>query len=85
MQKTWAAMTYSIQRRSATGDVHAPAAGIVRGGQNPSRPSVTAGQPHWSICRVNVHAKTALTEPARQSRSWQLSGAWTRVGRTFGA
>jgi hypothetical protein len=22
----------------------------------------------------NVHAKTALTEPARQSRSWQLSG-----------
>ena len=34
-------------------------------------------------CPVHVHAKTALTEPARQSRSWQLSGAWTRVVRTL--
>jgi hypothetical protein len=31
-------------------------------GQNPSRPPVTAGQPHRQTCLVNVHAKTALTE-----------------------
>jgi len=41
--------------------VPAPAAGLSGAGQNPSRPSVTAGQPHPSNCLVNVHAKTALT------------------------
>jgi len=49
-------------------------------GQNPSSPSVTAGQPHRLTCLVNVHAKTALTEPALESRSSQLSGAGIRVG-----
>jgi hypothetical protein len=49
-------------------------------GQNPSRPSVIAGQPHPSSCVVHVHAKTTLTEPARP-RSWQRSGAGTRVTR----
>ena len=58
--------------------VPAPAAGLSGAGQNPSRPSVTAGQPHPSSCLVNVHAKTALTEPAR-TRRWQLSEAGTRV------
>jgi hypothetical protein len=51
-------------------------------GQNPSRPSVTAGQPHRQTCLVNVHTKTALTEPALESRSSQLSGAGTGVVRT---
>jgi hypothetical protein len=46
-------------------------------GQNPSRPSVCAGQPHPVKWMVNVHAKTALTEPALESRSSQLSGAGT--------
>jgi hypothetical protein len=45
--------------------VPAPAAGIVRAGQNLSRPSVTAGQPRPWSCLVSVHAKTTLTEPAR--------------------
>ena len=49
-------------------------------GQNPSRPSVTVGQPHPSSCLVNVHAKTTLTEPDR-TRRWQLSEAETRVAR----
>jgi hypothetical protein len=31
--------------------------------------------------RGRTHAKTALTEPARQSRSWRLSGAWARLAR----
>ena len=39
----------------------APAAGLSGAGQNPSRPSVTAGQPHPLSCLVNVHAKTALS------------------------
>jgi hypothetical protein len=51
-------------------------------GQNPSRPSVTAGQPHPSSCMANVHAKTTLTEPAR-TRRWQLSEAGTRVARAL--
>ena len=51
-------------------------------GQNPSRPSVTAGQPRPSNCLVNVHAKTTLTEPAR-TRRWQLSEAGTRVARAL--
>lgn len=68
--------------RTAILGVPAPAAGIVRADQNPSRPSVTAGQPHPSSCLVNVHAKTALTEPAR-TWSWQLSGAGTRVARVL--
>ena len=49
-------------------------------GQNPSRPSVTAGQSHPSSCLVDVHAKTALTEPVR-TWAWQLSEAGTRVAR----
>ena len=49
-------------------------------GQNLSRPSVAAGQPHPSSCMVNVHAKTTLTEPARTRRR-QLSEAGTRVAR----
>jgi hypothetical protein len=44
-----------------------PLPGLSGAGQNPSRPSVTAGQPHPSSCLANVHAKTALTEP---SRTW---------------
>ena len=42
-----------------------PLPGLSRAGQNPSSPSVAVGQPHPSSCVVNVHAKTALTEPAR--------------------
>jgi hypothetical protein len=42
-----------------------PLPGLSGAGQNLSRPSVSAGQPHPSSCLVNVHAKTALTEPAR--------------------
>ena len=45
----------------ARGVVPAPAAGLSGAGQNPSRPSVTAGQPHPSSCLANVHAKTALS------------------------
>jgi hypothetical protein len=48
---------------SGAGGVPAPAAGLSRTGQNPSRPSVAAGQPHLSNCPANVHAKTTLTEP----------------------
>jgi len=62
----------------ARGGVPAPAAGLSGAGQNPSRPSVTAGQPHPSSGLVNVHAKTTLTEPAR-TRRWQLSEAGTRM------
>jgi hypothetical protein len=58
--------------------VPAPAAGLSGAGQDPSRPSVTAGQPHPSSCLANVHAKTALTEPAR-TRRLQLSEAGTRM------
>ena len=58
--------------------------GLSGAGQNLSRPSVTAGQPHPSSCKVNVHAKTTLTEPAR-TRRWQLSGAGTRVARDLSA
>ena len=65
--------------RSAAG-VHASAAELSKAGQNPSRPSVTAGQPHPSSCRVNVHAKTTLTEPARPRR-WQLSKEWKGLAR----
>jgi hypothetical protein len=43
--------------------------------QNPSRPSVAAGQPLRKTC-PETYAKTALTEPALESRSSQLSGAW---------
>ena len=46
---------------SARGVVPAPAARLSGAGQNLSRPSVTAGQPHPSSCLVNVHAKTALS------------------------
>jgi hypothetical protein len=59
-----------------------PLPGLSGAGQNLSRPSVTAGQPHPSSCLVNVHAKTALTEPAR-TWSWQLSEAGTRVARAL--
>jgi len=38
-----------------------PLPGLSGAGQNPSRPSVTAGQPHPSSCLVNVHAKTTLS------------------------
>ena len=56
-----------------------PLPGLSGAGQNQSRPSVTAGQPHLSSCLVDVHTKTALMpEPAR-TRGWQLSGAGTRV------
>ena len=72
------------QVSSAGGASLLPLPGLSGAGQNPSRPSVTAGQPHPSSCLVNVHAKTALTEPAR-TRSWQLSGAGTRVARTLDA
>ena len=72
-------LTYSKAHQCGLG-VPAPAGGLSGARQNPSRPSVTAGQPHPSSCPVNVHAKTTLTEPAR-SRSWQLSGAGTRVAR----
>jgi hypothetical protein len=41
--------------------VPAPAARLSGAGQNPSRPSVAAGQPRLSSCLVNVHAKTALS------------------------
>jgi hypothetical protein len=51
---------------------------IVLVGQNPSRPSVTAGQPHPSSGLVDVHAKTTLTEPALESRSSQRAGAGTQ-------
>ena len=64
--------------------VHAPAAELSKAGQNPSRPSVTAGQPQPLSCLVEVHAKTTLTEPA-QLRRWQRSEAWTRVARTVDA
>ena len=55
-----------------------PLPGLSGAGQNLSRPSVTAGQPHPSSCLASAHAKTALTEPAR-TRRWQLSEAGTRV------
>ena len=64
--------------------VHAPAAELSKAGQNPSRPSVTAGQPQPLSCLVEVHAKTTLTEPARPRR-WQRSEAWTRVTKTVDA
>ena len=64
--------------------VHAPAAELSKAGQNPSRPSVTAGQPQPLSCLAEVHAKTTLTEPARPRR-WQRSEAWTRVARTVDA
>ena len=64
--------------------VHAPAVELSKAGQNPSRPSVTAGQPRLSSCLVEVHAKTTLTEPARPRKS-QRSGAWTRAARTVDA
>ena len=67
---------------SVRAGVPAPATGLSGAGQNPSRPSVTAGQPHPSSCLVNVHAKTALTEPAR-TRRWQLSEAGIRVTRVL--
>jgi hypothetical protein len=54
-------------------------------GQNPSRPSVAVGQPHPLNSLVNVHAKSALTEPALESRRQQLSRAWAQVARTVGA
>jgi hypothetical protein len=57
-----------------------PLPGLSGSDQNLSSPSVTVGQPHPSSCLANVHAKTALTEPAR-TRSWQLSEAGTRVAR----
>jgi hypothetical protein len=59
-----------------------PLPGLSVAGQNLSRPSVTAGQPHPSSWPVNVHAKTTLTEPARP-RGWQLSEAGTREARTL--
>ena len=57
--------------------VGAASAELSRAGQNPSRPSVNAGQPDPFSCLVNVHAKTALTEPALESWTSQLSGAGT--------
>jgi hypothetical protein len=77
-------MTYSSYPGVRPRGVHAPAAELSKTGQNPSRPSVTAGQPHPPSCLVNVHAKTTLTEPARPRR-WQRSEAWTRVARTVDA
>ena len=71
-----------VYRSSAEGAVPSPAAELSEAGQNPSRPSVTAGQPQPSSCLVNVHAKTTLTEPAR-TRRWQLSEAGTRVARAL--
>ena len=53
---------------------------LFRLGQKPSRPFVTAGQPHRQACRVHVHAKTALG-PALESRSSQLSEAWVTNGQ----
>ena len=73
-------LTGSSYRELSRGGVHAPAAELSKAGQNPSRPSVTAGQPHPSNCLVEVHAKTTLTEPARPRR-WQRSEAWTRVAQ----
>jgi len=61
-------------------DALLPLPGLSGAGQNLSRPSVTAGQPHPPNCLVNVHAKTTLTEPAR-TRSRQLSEAGTRMAR----
>ena len=57
-------LTYSKSHRYS-GTSLLPLPGLSGAGQNPSRPSVTAGQPHPSNYRVNVHAKTTLTEPAR--------------------
>src|SRR5271166_1637260 len=78
----------AIDVRQSPGDhprgVHAPAAELSRAGQNPSRPSVTVGQPHPPSCLAEVHTKTTLTEPARPRR-WQRSEAWTRVARTVDA
>ena len=37
-----------------------PPAELSGAGQNPSRPSVTAGQPHPPRCLANVHVKTTL-------------------------
>jgi hypothetical protein len=79
--RPWGRLTYRKFHRYGW-DVPAPAAGLSGAGQNLSRPSVTAGQPQPSSCRVNVHAKTALTEPAR-TRRWQLSEAGTRVARAL--
>ncbi len=74
-------LTYSSCRAFNRRGVHSPAAELSKAGQNPSRPSVTAGQPHPPSCVVNAHAKTTLTEPARPRR-WQRSEAWTQVART---
>ena len=46
----------------------------IRDSRDPSRPSVTAGQPPPGSCMVHVHAKTALTEPVRH-QVWQRSGS----------
>ena len=73
-----AAARHTASFTCAGGSSLLPLPGLSGAGQDPSRPSVIAGQPHPASCRVNVHAKTALTEPAR-TRRWQLSEAGTRV------
>ena len=73
-------LTYSKLHRRRQGTSLLPLPELSGASQNPSRPSVTAGQPHLSSCVVNVHAKTALTEPPRP-RKRQRSEAWTGVAR----
>jgi hypothetical protein len=70
------------QVSSVRAGVPAPAARLSGPSQNPSRPSVTAGQRARRV-PGECNAKTALTEPAR-TRRWQQSGAGTRVGRDRG-
>ena len=48
----------AVTRIPSEGGVLAPAAVLSEPCQNPSRPSVTAGQPHRRTCPVNVHVKT---------------------------
>ena len=62
----------------------APAVDIVQGRPEPVK-AVCNRRATASVILpsgMNVHGKTALTEPARKSRSRQLSGAGTRVART---
>jgi hypothetical protein len=78
----WAAVELRKLSGVRAGNAHAPAAELSEAGQNPSRPSVAAGQPHPWDCVAQVHAKTTLTEPTRP-REWQRSEAWTRVARVI--
>jgi hypothetical protein len=47
-------LTYKVHPVQPRG-FHAPAARLSEAGQNPSRPSVTAGKPDRQSCLVNVH------------------------------